>query len=95
MRAGMGEAWADVSAEQGEQLIYLLRQDCGSCHGMTLRGGLGPPLTREALAGKRTDLLEDIIYYGKPELAMPGWQGLLSREEIHWLVERLMKGEVP
>src|SRR5690554_7420036 len=34
------------------QLEHLLLQDCGSCHGLRLTGGLGPAITPEALAGK-------------------------------------------
>ncbi|MBF0165268.1 MAG: cytochrome c [Magnetococcales bacterium] len=77
------------------ELFHLLRQDCGSCHGMTLKGGLGPALLPGNLAGKPADLLEDIVYHGLPERAMPPWEGLLTRQEIRWLVERLIKGEVP
>ena len=29
-------------ARQAE-LIHRLKHDCGSCHGMTMKGGLGPP----------------------------------------------------
>ncbi|MBF0429332.1 MAG: cytochrome c [Magnetococcales bacterium] len=88
-------AHAEISLERKTQLIHLLRQDCGSCHGMTMNGGLGPPLTPQALLDKPEDLLENTIFYGLPERAMPGWQGLLTREEIHWLVEQLKKGEFP
>lgn len=90
--------WAGDEAIQPmrqKELFHLLRQDCGSCHGMTLKGGLGPALLPENLAGKPADLLEDIVYHGLPERAMPPWEGQLTRQEIRWLVERLRKGEVP
>ena len=32
-------------------LVNLVRQDCGSCHGMTLKGGLGPDIRPDALLG--------------------------------------------
>jgi cytochrome c55X len=92
---GAGSARADVTPERQLQLIHLVRHDCGSCHGMTLKGGLGPALLPETLAEKSPDLLEDIIYFGLPERAMPPWEGLLTRQEIHWLVDRLQKGELP
>ena len=45
-----GSAVAQVPGGAREaQLVRMVRQDCGSCHGMTLAGGLGPALTREAL----------------------------------------------
>ncbi|MBF0358728.1 MAG: cytochrome c [Magnetococcales bacterium] len=85
-------ASAEAEPTRHKELLYLLKHDCGSCHGITLRGGLGPPLTKEALAGKSTGLLADIITYGLPGTAMPPWLGLLSREEILWLAKRIQKG---
>ena len=40
---------APFAEETIHETIRLVRQDCGSCHGMSLQGGLGTPLTREAL----------------------------------------------
>ena len=39
------------------KLVALVREDCGSCHGRTLKGGLGPPLLPEALAGRMEEVL--------------------------------------
>jgi len=36
------------------ELLHLVRQDCGSCHGLTLKGGLGPSLEPAALVEKAT-----------------------------------------
>lgn len=74
------------------QLRHLLRHDCGSCHGMTLRGGLGPALTPEALAGKPLDYLTTMILRGRAGTAMPGWQGLLSEADAQWLARTLKDG---
>ena len=41
---------APVSRERAVALRHFLTQDCGSCHGLTLGGGLGPPLQREQVA---------------------------------------------
>ncbi|MBF0194122.1 MAG: cytochrome c [Magnetococcales bacterium] len=73
-------------------LIHMLKHDCGSCHGLTMKGGLGPPLTPDTLAEKDMDTLLDTVFYGVPEQAMPPWEGLLSREEIFWIIEQLKKG---
>ena len=83
---------AAPSAEQQQALRYLIKQDCGSCHGLTLKGGLGPALTPAALADKSTELLVNSIMYGRPGTAMPPWQGLLSWEEAVWMIEQLRKG---
>ncbi len=75
-----------------QELLHLLRQDCGSCHGLRLLGGLGPPLTATALQGKPKAYLESIIMHGMPEQAMPPWKGILSPEDVSWLVDRLLEG---
>lgn len=74
------------------ELTRLVRQDCGSCHGMTLQGGLGAPLTREALAGKSAEALAIIILHGKGGTAMPPWKTLLSEAEAQWIAQRLLEG---
>ncbi len=55
---------AEPDALRQKELVRLVRQDCGSCHGMTLRGGLGPPLLPENLHEKPADGLVATIYYG-------------------------------
>lgn len=82
---------ADPTPRQ-QELLHLLQQDCGSCHGGRLLGGLGPPLVPTALAGKSKDYLEYTILHGVPGSAMPPWQPILSREEVQWLVDRLLEG---
>jgi cytochrome c55X len=73
-------------------LIRMVRQDCGSCHGMQLTGGLGPPLTREVLADKPLAGLAATIYGGRPGTPMPPWRALLSEAESTWIAEQLMRG---
>ena len=70
-------------------LRHLLVHDCGSCHGMTLRGGLGPPLTAAALASRPPAVLEATIAHGR--LGTP-WGRILSEGEIRWLVDGLRDG---
>ena len=85
-------AAAPDAARQGE-LLRLLRQDCGSCHGMRLTGGLGPPLTPQALRDKPAGSLTATIVAGRPGTAMPPWRPFLSESEAAWLVERLQQGD--
>lgn len=89
------ETQADPGKLRQEQLEHLLRQDCGSCHGLRMTGGLGPPLTRQALAGKPRELLIATIALGRPGTAMPNWGALLDEQDIAWLADRLLQGYPP
>jgi cytochrome c55X len=74
---------------RANQLIRLVRQDCGSCHGMTLKGGLGPALLPETLAEKPAEALKLTILYGRPGTPMPGWSHFLAETEVDWIVAKL------
>lgn len=87
-------AAAEPSAERQAVLRSLLTQDCGSCHGLTLGGGLGPSLQAQALDGKPAEYLVATILYGRPGTAMPPWQPFLSDGEAVWLA-RLLKQQTP
>lgn len=86
------QAMAEIDAARQNELMYLLKQDCGSCHGMTLKGGLGPSLLPADLEGKPADLLLTTILDGRANTAMPPWKALLSPEEAGWIVTRLKQG---
>ncbi len=73
-------------------LVRMVRQDCGSCHGMRLTGGLGPALTPQALQEKPVESLAATIYSGRPGTPMPPWRAMLSFEEAQWIVEQLLSG---
>ena len=81
------------SSERQSELRYLLTQDCGSCHGLTLQGGLGPALTPSALEGKPVQLLQATILYGRTGTAMPPWRTFINEAESLWLAEKLLQGE--
>lgn len=74
------------------ELLNLLRQDCGSCHGLTLTGGLGLPLTPEALKGKSPEALKQTILYGRGGTPMPPWNPFMTEAEAGWIVDSLLKG---
>ena len=77
------------TSQRQEELRNLLEQDCGSCHGMTLNGGLGPALTVEALKNKPIELVTITIREGRPGTPMPPWKYLLSESDINWLAQTL------
>lgn len=72
-----------------QELLNLLKHDCGSCHGLHLRGGLGPALLPEDLAAKDDGFLVQTILNGRPGTAMPPWRAFISEAEAAWLVDYL------
>jgi len=69
-----------------------VRQDCGACHGMTLAGGLGPPLLPAVLQERSQEALVQTILHGRPGTPMPPWRPFLSEQEVRWMVDRLLEG---
>ncbi len=89
----VAQAGADdlISASRQQDLKNLLIQDCGSCHGLQMKGGLGPALLASDLRGKSTAYISSIILDGKPGTAMPAWRALISPGEARWLAELLLQ----
>jgi cytochrome c55X len=83
---------AGVDASRQVELLYLLKHDCGSCHGMTRKGGLGPSLLPDRLRTRPHALLVNTVLDGRPGTPMPPWRGELSEQDARWLVEVLLKG---
>jgi len=81
-----------ITGERQQELQNLLIQDCGSCHGLQMKGGLGPALLPELLKGKNAEYLSTVILHGRSGTAMPPWSPLLSPEEARWIAERLLQG---
>jgi cytochrome c55X len=81
-------------AKSKEELIHILKHDCGSCHGMTLKGGLGPNLLSERLKLQSLESIKNTILLGRPGTAMPPWQNLLSTDDIEKMAVLLREGEV-
>jgi len=79
-------------AKRQTELAVLLEQDCGSCHGLTRKGGLGSALLPDNIAHFTDDALVEIILDGVPGTPMPPWRRFLNRAEATWIVERLRRG---
>jgi cytochrome c55X len=92
LMAGNVATAAEPSPDRQRELIHLVRQDCGSCHGMQLTGGLGLPLTPQALKDRPFEGLVATIYYGRPGTAMPPWKSIITEPEAEWIVRQLMMG---
>jgi len=76
-----------------QALERLVLQDCGSCHGMTLKGGLGPDIRPAAVAHYNRDSLKMVILDGIPGTPMPPWRPLLSEEDAAWIADYLLIGD--
>lgn len=83
-------AQAEIGPGRTAELEHMVIQDCGSCHGLTMRGGLGSPLTPDILDGAEPEVLASIILDGVPDTAMPPWRPLLTEEEAIWIAEYLL-----
>jgi len=84
-----------ISTQRSAELHNLLIQDCGSCHGMTMKGGLGPALTTDVLKNKSRKMIEATIANGRPGTPMPPWNKILTKQEINWMVNTLYEGIKP
>jgi len=91
IQAGVAQAETPAPQRQ-EELIHLLRNDCGACHGLRLTGGLGPALLPETLKDKTAENLKQVILQGRPGTPMPGWAPFMTESEAEWLVESLVHG---
>ncbi|MBL4615533.1 MAG: cytochrome c [Magnetovibrio sp.] len=84
----------DISAARQGELLYVLEQDCGSCHGLTLKGGLGPALLPDLLKDRNAEELAETILDGVPGTPMPPWRPLMKPHEAVWLAKILKKGDM-
>ena len=87
------QAEAQVQPSRQSEILHLLKHDCGSCHGMTLSGGLGPALTTQALKDKPHAYLEQVILEGRPGTPMAPWRDFINADEVRWLVNYLKTGD--
>ena len=78
--------------ERQKALVRMVRQDCGACHGMKLTGGLGPPLTPQALAERPLEAVLATTLHGRPGTPMPAWKTMLSEADALWIARQLQAG---
>jgi cytochrome c55X len=90
--AASAAAADEPSPARRAELLHLVKQDCGSCHGLTMKGGLGPSLEPTALAQKDDEQMQFVILHGRRGTAMPPWSRFLTDGEARWIVGQLKKG---
>jgi cytochrome c55X len=80
----------DPSPQRQQELQNMINHDCGSCHGLTLKGGVGPSLLPDALKNKTDEFLVQTILEGRKGTAMPPWKPFMTEQETLWLVKKLL-----
>jgi cytochrome c55X len=92
--AAMPDAASEATPGAGRQreLVRMVRQDCGSCHGLRLTGGLGPALDAPRMAAFPLDALLATIRNGRPGTPMPGWSRLIPPADSLWIAQQLQRG---
>ena len=90
--AGAACAGDAPDAARRSQLVEVIRQDCGACHGLTLKGGLGPSLAPAALQERDAGQLSFVILNGRRGTPMPAWRSQLTEPEARWMAELLKQG---
>jgi len=83
-----------MAPERQRQLQDMVLHDCGACHGMSLKGGLGPALTPAVLESRPEEELLDTILNGRQQTAMPPWKNFLTVNEATWIVKQLKTGRI-
>ena len=83
---------SELTSEREAQLVHMVKQDCGSCHGMTLKGGLGPTLLPKAMNKLPLEAIKSTILHGRPGTAMPEWKSILTEQEAMWISQQLQQG---
>ncbi len=86
-------AWGNgISATRQQEILHVLKHDCGSCHGMTLKGGLGPSLRADVLKRMTEEQVALTITLGRPGTPMPPWKPFFNEQETRWLAQQLLAG---
>lgn len=86
---------AVADASDPAALKRLVHHDCGSCHGLTLKGGLGPDLRPSSLQHYDPNVLQSVILDGIPGTAMPPWRPLITKTDAAWIASYLLNGKAP
>ncbi len=89
----MTTAYGEPLSNQREaEITHMVKQDCGSCHGLRLKGGLGPNLDPRRLNLYPEGFLETTIIHGRPGTPMPPWEPILTPDEIRYIATQLLTG---
>ncbi len=82
----------EITNERQSELLYFVEQKCPACHGIGMRGSIGPALSKANLQHLSVNAVTLTILYGLPEKGMPAWEAQLSEREASWIAELLKRG---
>lgn len=88
-----GSSESTLTDDRQQVLKHMVKHDCGSCHGLNLTGGLGPPLTRDIMADRSIEYLSFTIRNGRQGTPMPPFAAILSDADIDWMA-RYLRGDL-
>lgn len=93
-RVYLGENPAEVTNERRSELLYFVEQNCPACHGIRMRGSIGPALSKANLQHLSVNAVTLTILYGLTDKGMPAWEAQLSERDAYWIAELLKRGGI-
>lgn len=87
-------ATAEPTPERQKFLRDLVQNECTRCHGYRRIGQNGPPLTPDIMELKDPDYLMMVILNGR-FTQMPPWKGMLSVDDVEFIVGRILVEPAP
>jgi len=93
-RVDFGENHAEVANERQSELLYFVEQNCPACHGIRMKGSIGPALSKADLQHLSVNAVTLTILYGLPDKGMPAWEAQLSETDAFWIAKLLKRGGI-
>ena len=93
-RVYLGKNPAEVTEERQSELLDFVEQNCPACHGIRMRGSIGPALSKANLQYLSVNAVTLTILYGLTDKGMPAWEAQLSERDAYWIAEFLKRGGI-
>ena len=93
-RVYLGKNPAEVTDERQSELLDFVEQNCPACHGIRMRGSIGPALSKANLQYLSVNAVTLTILYGLTDKGMPAWEAQLSERDAYWIAEFLKRGGI-
>ena len=90
----LGKNPAEVTDERQSELLDFVEQNCPACHGIRMRGSIGPALSKANLQYLSVNAVTLTILYGLTDKGMPAWEAQLSERDAYWIAEFLKRRNI-